>query len=55
MDPILFQINQKPKSKGKPGLPKTPTDVAFVTKNGLEATLIILEITKKIMILIWRL
>ena len=36
MDPILFQINQKPKSKGKPGLPKTPTDVAFVTKNGLE-------------------
>ena len=36
MDPILFQINQKPKSMGKPGLPKTPTDFAIVTKNGLE-------------------
>tara|TARA_B100000073_G_C23594713_1_gene517850 strand:- start:359 stop:841 length:483 start_codon:yes stop_codon:yes gene_type:complete len=36
MDPILFQINQKPKSKGKPGLPKTPTDFAMVTKEGLE-------------------
>ena len=36
MDSILFQINQKPKSKGKPGLPKTPTDFAVVTKNGLE-------------------
>tara|TARA_X000000950_G_C13867190_1_gene641281 strand:- start:311 stop:793 length:483 start_codon:yes stop_codon:yes gene_type:complete len=36
MDPILFQINQKPKSKGKPGLPKTPIDLALVTKNGLK-------------------
>ena len=36
MDPILLQINQKPKSKGKPGLPKTPTDYAIVSKQGLE-------------------
>ena len=36
MDPILFQINQKPKSNGKPGLPKTPIDLAIVTKNGLK-------------------
>ena len=28
MDPFLFQINKKPKSKGKPGLPKIPTQCA---------------------------
>lgn len=47
MDPILFQINQKPKSKGKPGLPKTPTDVAIVTKNGLEGDFNNFRNTKK--------
>ena len=47
MDPILFQINQKPKSKGKPGLPKTPTDVAIVTENGLEGDFNNFRNTKK--------
>ena len=47
MDPILFQINQKPKSKGKPGLPKTPTDIAIVTKNGLEGDFNNFRNTKK--------
>ena len=47
MDPILFQINQKPKSKGKPGLPKTPTDVAIVTDNGLEGDFNNFRNTKK--------
>ncbi len=36
MDPILFQINQKSKSEGKPGIPKIPTNFAIVTKEGLE-------------------
>ena len=35
MDPILFQINKKPKSKGKPGLPKMPTNNAIITKKGI--------------------
>ena len=35
MDPFLFQINKKPKSKGKPGLPKIPTHNAQVIKNGV--------------------
>ena len=35
MDPFLFQINKKPKSKGKPGLPKIPTHNAQVIRNGV--------------------
>ena len=35
MDPFLFQINKKPKSKGKPGLPKIPTHNAQVTRDGV--------------------
>ena len=35
MHPFLFQINKKPKSKGKPGLPKIPTQNAQVIRNGV--------------------
>ena len=53
MNPILFQINKKPKSSGKPGIPKIPTNNAIITKNGIEEILIILEIQKKRMIQTW--
>ena len=35
MDPFLFQINKKQKSKGKPSLPKIPIYNAQVTRDGI--------------------
>ena len=47
MNPILFQINKKPKSSGKPGIPKIPTNNAIITKNGIEGDFNYFRNTKK--------
>ena len=52
MDPFLFQINKKSKSKGKPGLPKIQHN-AQVTRDGILGDYNNFRDSKKITIRIW--